>query len=360
MEKRNGSRNGSSIRRRILGRRLRELREQAGFTLEAAAPALDASVSRLSRIETGQQKADVHLVKSMLDLFDAGGDNWTELLDLAREAGRRGWYRAYGLGDNSYVGYETEATQVLEYALGFVPGLLQVPDYTRALFDASPMRRSDMEREREVEIRAIRQQRLRSADDPLQVLAILDEAVLRNPVGGSATLQAQLVHLAAVAELPTVTLHVLPAGQGAHPALGSGFTLLSFGDLGEPDMAYVEHALGAAHLEKEPEVTLARLKFDQLRARALARAESTELIKRIALEDQPGYGDAVNLDHLAWRTSSFSGENGNSCVEVALLPDGGVAVRDTKDRTRPPHVYPAAEWVAFVQGVKAGEFDQPR
>jgi transcriptional regulator with XRE-family HTH domain len=277
-------RNGSSIRRRILGRRLRELRELAGYTLEAAAPALDASVSKLSRIETGQQKADVHLVKSMLDLFDAGGDHWSELLALAREAGQRGWYRAYGLGDNSYVGYETEATQVLEYALGFVPGLLQVPDHSRALYDASPMRRTAAELEREVQVRMIRQRRLRSDDDPLRLVAILDEAVLRNPVGGPQAHCAQLAHLLAVAELRTVTLQVLPAGQGAHPALGSGFTLLSFGELGEPDMAYVEHALGATLLEKEPDVALARLTFDHMRTLALAPVESRELIRRISGE----------------------------------------------------------------------------
>jgi transcriptional regulator with XRE-family HTH domain len=278
-----GKRNGASIRRRILARRLRELRERAGYTLERAAPALDSSPSKLSRIETGQQKADVHLVKSMLDVFD-GGDQWSELLALAREAARPGWYRAYGLGDNSYVGYETEATQVQEYALGFVPGLLQVPDYIRAVYDVSPMRRTVEEREREVEVRMIRQRRLHSDDDPLRLVAILDEAVLRNPVGGPDTHHAQLAHLFDAAELPTVCLQVLPAEQGAHPALGSGFAVLTFGDLGEPDMAYVEHALGAAHLEKEPEVTLARLKFDQLRTLALAPAESRQAIERIAGE----------------------------------------------------------------------------
>jgi hypothetical protein len=72
----------------------------------------------------------------MLDLFDVGGGQWTELVELARETAKPGWYRAYGLGDNSYVGYETEATQVQEYGAGFVPGLLQVPDYSRVLFES--------------------------------------------------------------------------------------------------------------------------------------------------------------------------------------------------------------------------------
>jgi transcriptional regulator with XRE-family HTH domain len=277
-------RNGASIRRRILARRLRELREQAGLTLEEAAPALDSSVSKLSRIETGEQRADVHLVKSMLDLYDAGGDQWTELLTMAREAAKPGWYWAYGLGDNSYVGYETEATQVQEYAAGFVHGLLQVPYYSRALYEASPLPRSTEERERDLEIRMIRQERLHSDDAPLEFVAIADEAVLRNPVGGRAVQRAQLEHLLTASELPTVSLQVLPAGQGAHPALESGFFVLSFGDLGEPDMAYVEHALGATHLWKEPEVTLARLKFDRLRTLALAPGESRDLIRGVAGE----------------------------------------------------------------------------
>lgn len=276
-------RNGSSIRRRILGRRLRELRELAGYTLEAAAPALDASVSRLSRIETGQQKADVHLVKSMLDLFDAGGDHWTELLALAREAGQRGWYRAYGLGDNSYIGYETEATQVQEYALGFLPGLLQVPDYSRALYE-SALYLSAAKIEVALHVRKTRQRRLQSDDDPLHLVAIIDEVALRNPVGSRAIQRAQLEHLLTAAELPTVTLQVLASPAGAHPALGSGFMVLSFGDLGEPDMAYVEHALGATQLEKESDIARARLVFDHLRSLALAPAEAVGLIQRVADE----------------------------------------------------------------------------
>jgi transcriptional regulator with XRE-family HTH domain len=278
------SRTGSSVRRRMLGRQLRLLREAAGLTLDAAAPALDWSVSKLSRIEIAQQAVDVHGVRSMLDLYNAGGEQWTELTTLAREASRRGWWRAYGIGDNSYVGFETEATQVQTFTLAYAPGLLQVAEYSQALFHASPVRRTATDVEREVAVRAIRQQRLTSADDELRLVAIIAEAVLHTPIGGPAVLSAQLDHLLMAAELDTVSLQVLPTAVGAHAALASGFTVLSFGDLGEPDMAYVEHALGAVHLEKETDVARARLKFDQLRSLALAPAESQELIRRAAGE----------------------------------------------------------------------------
>jgi hypothetical protein len=67
---------------------------------------------------------------------------------------------------------------------------------------------------------------------------------------------------------------------------------------------------------------------------------------------------APNLDGLAWRTSTFSGSGGASsgCVEVASLPDGGIAVRDTKDRSRSAHRHSALAWQAFLAGVRAGEF----
>ncbi len=274
-------RTGSAVLRRILGRRLRKLREQAGYTLEAAAPLLEWSTSKLSRIENAQQLVDVHGVKSMLDLYDAGGDRWAELLDLTRAARQNGWWRAYGMGDTSYVGFEAAAVQVQEYAAGFVPGLLQVPGYSRALFEASVVPRSPAEVDREVAIRTIRQRRLTDADDPLGLVAVVDEAVLRNPVGGPAVHAAQLAHLVAAAELPSVTLQVLPAGVGAHAAMGSGFVVLGFGDLGEPDMAYVEHALGAAHVEGEREVATARRKLDQLRRIAPGPAESLVLLRSL-------------------------------------------------------------------------------
>ncbi len=174
------ARSGSSVRRRMLGRRLRQLREAAGLTSEEAAPKLDWSVSKLSRIETAQQAVDVHGVRSTLDLYGAGGEQWTELIELAREANRRGWWRAYGIGDNSYIGFETKATQVQVFGSDLVPGLLQVTDYSQALFHASVMRRTTVDIERDVAVRRIRQERLTAADEELRLVAIITKVLLRS------------------------------------------------------------------------------------------------------------------------------------------------------------------------------------
>jgi transcriptional regulator with XRE-family HTH domain len=269
------------IRRRVLARQLKQLREEAGLTLEQAAPKLDFSVSKLSRIENAKVVIDVHWVRGMLDLYDVGGSRWTELVDLAREANQPGWWRAYGLGNNSYIAFETEARRVHDFTVTYVPGLLQTAAYARAMMRAVPVRRTAEELENEVSARMYRQQRLNTADNQLELVTVIDESALHRPVGGSDVLREQLQHISVLADLDAVTLHVLPAAVGAHAALPSGFTILSFGDVGEPDMAYVEHTLGALSLDKAGDVARARLTFERVLTDALDPGESLALVRRL-------------------------------------------------------------------------------
>jgi transcriptional regulator with XRE-family HTH domain len=270
------------VRRRVLGKQLRLLREQAGLTLEEAAPKLHFSVSKLSRIENAQVVIDIHWVKSMLDVYDVGGLRWTELLELAQEANQPGWWQAYGLGNNSYIAFETEATQVHNFFVSCVPGLMQTADYARALMQAVPVQRTTEQLNKEVAARMYRQRRFSSAENPLELVTVIDEAALYRPVGGGDVLREQLDHMATLAGLDTVTLHVLPTAIGAHAAVASGFSILSFGELDEPDMAYVEHALGAVSLDKAADVARARLTFERLLSDALDPAASLALVRRLA------------------------------------------------------------------------------
>jgi transcriptional regulator with XRE-family HTH domain len=270
------------IRRRVLARQLKLLREQSGLTLEQAAPKLDFSVSKLSRIENAQVVIDVHWVKSMLDIYDVGGARWNELLDLAREAQQPGWWRAYGLGNTSYIAFETEASRVQVFTLGYVPGLLQTADYARALMRAVPVRRTEEQLDNEVAARMYRQQRLTSAEKPLELVTVIDESALERPVGGPGVLRGQLEQITMLAELDTVTLRVLPSAVGAHAGLASSFTILSFGGLGEPDMAHVEHTIGALILDKAEEVARAKVAFECVLSDALDPVASLELVHRLA------------------------------------------------------------------------------
>ena len=118
--------------RRRLGKRLRLLREQAHLSLEDAARRLDKSRTALFRVESGENKPDVHLIRSMMDLYDCAD---YDLLDQAREALKPLWFNAYGLKDMGYVDVENEAGRVCEYACQLLPGLLQTEAYVRALFE---------------------------------------------------------------------------------------------------------------------------------------------------------------------------------------------------------------------------------
>ncbi|OZM79029.1 helix-turn-helix transcriptional regulator [Pseudonocardia sp. MH-G8] len=273
---------GSMIRRRILARQLRLLREGAGLTLEEAAPKLHFSVSKLCRIENAQVVIDIHWVKSMLDLYDVGGSRWTELMEIAQEAMQPGWWKAYGLGNSSYIAFETEARRAQSFSLGYVPGVLQIAEYARALMRAVPVRRTAEQLESEVAARLHRQARLTSRENPLELVTVIDEGALRRPIGGTHVWHRQLDRLVELAGLDTVDLRVLPTEVGAHAALASEFTILNFGDLGEPDMAYVEHTLGALSLDKDGDVTRARLTFECVQSDALDPAASVELIRRLA------------------------------------------------------------------------------
>jgi transcriptional regulator with XRE-family HTH domain len=264
----------------VLARELRGLREERGLTLEAAAERLDCAPSTLSRCESGNQLISVHLVKSMLDLYEAG-DRWDELITLARAIRQRGWWQGYGLGSNSYVGLETEATRVRDFTTTYVPGLLQTADYARAMFVAGLVWDSGAALENAVAVRTIRQERLADRDEPLHLDAVVEETALHRPVGSARVLRGQLAHLLEAVERSTVVLQVLPTAAAVHPPMASAFTVLSFEDLGAPDIAYVEHALGAVVLDKESDVARASMFFDRLRAEALGVADSAALIRDV-------------------------------------------------------------------------------
>jgi transcriptional regulator with XRE-family HTH domain len=269
-------------RRRQMARRLKTLRMRARMSLEEAAERMEWSTSKLSRWETGEQLTEPHALKSLLDIYGVTADRWPEFLELSKLSRERGWWRAYGLDNRCYVALEADASLVKDFTFAFVPGLLQTADYARALFQASVNRRSAEQLRPLVAVRMIRQRRLTDPEDPLRLDAIVEESVLYRPVGGSAVLEAQLAHLVEAAALETVNLQILPTKVGAHPSMASGFTLLSFGDLGEPDMLYVEHAMGATHSEKEAEVAKATLKFDRLRSEGLSPDDSVALIRQVA------------------------------------------------------------------------------
>lgn len=272
-----GQRTSPTFRRRRLARRLRQMREAAGLTLDAAAPRLDKTRSALSRIETAQSKADVHLVRSMMDLYDLYDPG---LIELAREAHRPGWWKKFGIEDRGFIDLETEASIELELSLVHIPGLLQTEAYMHALFASGLTAATGARQGNGAAVRLLRQDRLGDEEFPLELVAILDEAALRKNVGGTEVMGEQLNHLVRQADLPSVTLQVLPNSVGPHVGLDGAFIILGFPE-DDPDVLYVSHITGAIHIEHPADITAAKIAFDRLRSEALNPQDSVAFIERV-------------------------------------------------------------------------------
>jgi transcriptional regulator with XRE-family HTH domain len=268
-----------TFRRRQLARRLRQMREQAGLTLEQACVKLDKTRSALGRIETGMTKADVHLIRSMMDTYD---QYIPDLVDLVREANRPGWWTKYNIDDRGYISMETEASAVLEFSLMNIPGLFQTEGYMQAHFAARNVRRSRAQLANDVAARLHRQRRLTDEEFPLQLAAIIDEAALRRQVGGVEVMRDQLHQLVIFSELSTVSVQVLPNKGGAHPGMDGAFLILDFPE--DLSVLYVEYTNGSLQIENPEEVAGVRLVFDRLRSEALSPSDSVAFIERVADE----------------------------------------------------------------------------
>jgi transcriptional regulator with XRE-family HTH domain len=278
------ARRSPTVQRRRLGIELRRLREQAGLTIEQVAVNLECSDSKVSRIETGQVSATPRDVRDMLDLYEIDREKRDALVQVARQARQRDWWEAYS--DTlvvPVVGLETAADAIDEYETMAVPGLLQTSDYARAVLRVGRPDLVQQQIDRWVEFRMARQELL-TRDRPPAVSVMLEECVLRRPVGGRSTMREQLRHLIEAAELPTLTLQVLPLALGEHVGMNGPFTVYRFSGPEDPDVVYLEHPRGDLYLESAEQVKPYALAFNHLRGLALSPEDSGALIATLARE----------------------------------------------------------------------------
>lgn len=271
-----------TVRRRELGALLRALRTERSMTVDQVAAVLLCSPSKVSRMETGQRGATARDIRDLCALYEVTDpQERARMARIAAEGKQQGWWQSYELDYfATYVGLEEDATATRNFQSTTVPGLLQTADYARAMHESGVPEFTPEKIERIIQARLKRQQLL-TKDSPLRLWAILDEPVLHRLVGGFNVMQDQLQRLVDAAQLPNVTIQVIPFSAGAHPAMESSFDILEFA-VPAPSLVYVEGLIGYMYLERSQDLLRYAEVFERLCDIALNPQESIELMAETA------------------------------------------------------------------------------
>ncbi|MEU1267867.1 helix-turn-helix transcriptional regulator [Streptomyces sp. NPDC005799] len=276
---------GPAVRRRKLGTELRSLRTSAGLTSGEAARLVGWHQSKVSRIETGSSGVKPADVRLLLDAYGVADSQLRELLLVLagsdEGAGRHHWWHAYrGVLPPTYrdfISLESQASAMRTLETSVVPGLLQTPEYARAVTRAAVGGLDDERLDALVEVRLARQDVLRS-DPPLELSAILDEAVLHREIGGPDVMARQRQRLMEAARLPQVRLQVLPFTAGAHVGITGPFVIFSFSSTSDLDVVVLDHLTSSLYLERKEDLQAYTEAFNTLRIHALSPEDSLDYL----------------------------------------------------------------------------------
>jgi hypothetical protein len=233
--------------------------------------------AKVNRIETARVSVTPRDVRDLLNLYGVGDEDYREsLLKLSRPSREKAWWAEYRevVRPDSFIAMESEASAMCNWEPDVVPGLLQTEAYMRALFAVQ----DQPDPERMVALRLTRQRRL-TADDPLELSAVIDESVIHRSIGGPEVMAGQLCHLLAVSELASVTLRILPYAAGEHPFLGTSMAILEFRDAPELNVVYVEGHDRQHYIREPSEVARRRAGFERLSGACLGESATTAMIK---------------------------------------------------------------------------------
>ncbi|WP_127355615.1 helix-turn-helix domain-containing protein [Actinacidiphila soli] len=267
----------------VLGKRLQTLREKAGLRREEAATVLRVAPTTIRRMETAEVALKIPYVQLLLRAYGIATDEAEAFVILAEEANKPGWWQRFHdiLPDwfSVHVSLEGAASLIRSYEPHFIPGLLQTEDYARAILRTGSVGqiRPD-EIERHVALRMERQTLLTRPDAP-RLWVVLDETVLRRPVGTPAVMRAQADRLLKAATMPNVTVQIAEFASGHHPGTYGPFVLFRFAVPELPDMVYVEYLTGAVYLDERAEVASHLEVMDHMVAQAATAQRTKEILR---------------------------------------------------------------------------------
>lgn len=275
----------TSVRSRQVAAQIRRLREQAELSCSEVARTLGLSVSKVSRMETGITGMQADDVAAMLGLYRVSATKRKEVLDLLHRSDEKGWWqRQAGIPQlwRTLIDFESKATRIQNFENMFVPGMLQTAEYCRAVIQGVDKTLSEEEVDHLVATRMGRQSLLTRSTAP-QFLAVVDETALRRPIGEEGVMHRQLLHLAALAERPNISLRVVQSSTGAYRGLHGAFVIMEFFE--EPSLVHVENLNTGLFLEEEADLASYKTALTDIINVALKPADSVDLVQRIAASD---------------------------------------------------------------------------
>ncbi|MFF3335880.1 helix-turn-helix transcriptional regulator [Streptomyces sp. NPDC002888] len=272
----------------VLGRRLLDLRERAGLKREEAARILRVAPATVRRMEMAEVALKIPYLQLLLKAYGVSDREADAFVQLAEEANQPGWWQRFH--DvlpgwfSMHVSLEGAAALIRQYEPHFVPGLLQTEDYARGVLTSGAVGQTRPEDiDGLVELRMQRQELLTRQDAP-RIWVVMDETVLRRPVGGPEVMRAQIDKLLDATKLPHVTLQVAPFANGPHPGTYGPFVLFRFAMPELPDMVYSEYLTGAVYLDGRTEVATHLEVMDRMAAQAATAHRTKEILRDLRKE----------------------------------------------------------------------------
>ncbi|MGC5342452.1 helix-turn-helix domain-containing protein [Streptomyces sp. DT171] len=275
-----------TVRSRRLGAALKRLRLNALLDQEHAAEAVACSTAKISRIESGAVSARVGDVRVLLDLYGVEDEAERKLMEkLARDSNKRGWWLNFDakqsvreiLGD--FLSLESDATYIRTWQPILIPGLLQTPDYTRALTDASPDVLDDEAADLVIKVR--QERRRVFEENGARFAAVIWEPALTGSMPTPAVHREQLAHLIKMAKQPNMTIQVLPLSEWAAARVSPSFVGLSYARETSPEVVILDTVNNCVIMEERDAMTSYAHAFDTLRSAALTPTKSVAFIRKI-------------------------------------------------------------------------------
>jgi transcriptional regulator with XRE-family HTH domain len=276
-------RSGPSVRSRRLAAELRKLRERGGFTGDAMARSIGMSASKISRMEDTSSPVFEDDLQRLLDFHHVSRQKRMELLDLYRHALERNWLRVNNphlpKDWQAWTDFEDEASGLFNYEPLMIPGLLQTPEYARAIIAATGKGLTDADVDALVGSRRARQGLL-SRTTPVRLHALIEQHALERAFGPQADREQQIRHLISETRRANVTVQILPTEAGLHSGLNGSFVVMQYEE--QASLVLLENKVSSMFLDEDEHIETYEAVWGELRALAYDATESLDIMRSMA------------------------------------------------------------------------------